>query len=216
MNIIIVDYEAGNVKSIANMLDFLGAKFKISDSAQEILNAKAIIFPGQGHFEQAVNNLKNKGLIEPIKQVISKNIPFLGICLGLQILFEESEEAPNVDGLGILKGRVKKFNFSRNASMQNVQYENEPQVNILSKIPQIGWNKITTTNTNSFLKDEYFYFVNSYYVEPADKNIIASTCDYGVQFCSSVQKDNLVAVQFHPEKSSEAGMDFFKRWISSL
>ena len=113
--------------------------------------------------------------------------------MGLQILFEKSEEAPNVEGLGIIKGEVKKFQ--------------------VEKIPQIGWNKIETTQNNNYLNSDYFYFVNSYYVVPEDKNIISSTTKYGIEFCSSIQRGNLCAVQFHPEKSSIAGVNFFKKWL---
>lgn len=192
--ITIIDYEAGNLKSVCNMLEFLECDFKISSDAKEIDNSEKIIFPGQGHFAQAMKNLERKNLIEPIKNAISNNTKFLGICLGLQVLFEKSEEAPEVDGLGIIKGEVKKFQQG--------------------KIPQIGWNKITTTQNNSYLADDYFYFVNSFYVEPEDKNVISSTCNYNIEFTSSIQYKNLTAVQFHPEKSSNAGVEFFKKWVS--
>ena len=176
------------------MLTFLGEEYIISSDKREIKNAQRIIFPGQGHFKQAIENLDQKMLIEPIKAAISNGVPFLGICLGLQILFEKSEEAPDFEGLSILKGEVKKFTSG--------------------KVPQIGWNKIKTTECNTCLQDDYFYFVNSYYVLPQDKSIISSTTDYKIEFCSSVQKDNLTAVQFHPEKSAAAGMNFFKLWIA--
>lgn len=177
------------------MLDFLGEKYQISSDAETIENAEKIIFPGQGHFEQAMKNLENKGLISPIKKAIENNTKFLGICLGLQILFEKSEEAPGIEGLGIIKGEVKKF--------------------IQGKIPQIGWNKIQTTKNNSYLEDDYFYFVNSYYVEPEDKNLISSGCNYNIDFAASIEHNNLSAVQFHPEKSSDAGINFFKKWLNS-
>ena len=196
MSIVIIDYDAGNLKSIANMLTYVGTDFKISSNVSDIKNAKKLIFPGQGHFSQAVKNLEQKGLIDIIKNQISEGKPFLGICLGLQILFEKSEEAPEEDGLGILKGCVKKFRDG--------------------KVPQIGWNRIKTTENNDFLTDDYFYFVNSYYVCPEDKNIISSTADYHIDFCSSIQKENLTAVQFHPEKSSQAGLLFFKSWIETV
>lgn len=190
---VIVDYEAGNLRSVANMLTFLNVPFEITSDKDKILNAKKIIFPGQGHFAQAMNNLERKGLIPVIKECCDNNIPFLGICIGLQILFEKSEEAPNVQGLGILKGEVKKFTQG--------------------KIPQIGWNKVVPTKNNSFIPDDYFYFVNSFYVVPEDETIISSYCDYNIKFCASVQKGNISAVQFHPEKSSNAGLTFFKNWV---
>jgi len=193
--ITIIDYEAGNLKSICNMLDFLNKEYIISSDPNEIKDAKKIIFPGQGHFAQAMKNLENKNLVEPIKKAIENNAKFLGVCLGLQVLFDSSEEAPGTNGLGIIKGEVKKFTQG--------------------KIPQIGWNKIQTTRNNSYLQDDYFYFVNSYYVVPEDKSVISSTCDYGINFCSSIEYKNLTAVQFHPEKSSDAGIKFFKKWIDS-
>lgn len=191
--ITIIDYEAGNLKSICNMLDSLGEKYIISSNPEEIANAERIIFPGQGHFAQAMKNLNRKGLIEPIKTAIQNNAKFLGICLGLQVLFEKSEEAPGIVGLGIIKGEVKKFTQG--------------------KIPQIGWNKIKTTQNNSYLEDDYFYFVNSYYVIPEDKNVISSICNYNIDFTASIEYKNLTAVQFHPEKSSNAGINFFKKWL---
>jgi glutamine amidotransferase len=193
--ITIIDYEAGNLKSICNMLDFLNEKYIISSDPKEIESAKSLIFPGQGHFTQAMKNLEDKNLITPIKKAIENNAKFLGICLGLQVLFEKSEESSDVDGLGIIKGEVKKFTQG--------------------KIPQIGWNKIKTTKNNSYLEGDYFYFVNSYYVVPEDENVISSTCDYGIEFCASIEYKNLTAVQFHPEKSSDAGVNFFKKWLAN-
>ena len=192
--IVIIDYGAGNVKSLGNMLEFLGYAYEITDDREKILKAKKIIFPGQGHFEQAMKKLNDKNLPCTIRQAINNGADFLGICLGLQVLFEKSEEAPNVEGLGIFKGEVKKFQTG--------------------KTPQIGWNEIKTTKANTYLDDDYFYFVNSYYVVPEDKNIISSITNYHIDFCSSIQKDNVCAVQFHPEKSSEAGIKFFKKWLT--
>lgn len=193
--ITIIDYEAGNLKSICNMLDFLNEEYRISSDPLEIENSKRIIFPGQGHFAQAMENLQRKNLVTPIKNAIKNNAQFLGICLGLQVLFEKSEEAPGVEGLGIIKGEVKKFTQG--------------------KIPQIGWNKISTTENNSYLEEDYFYFVNSYYVIPKEAEVVASTCNYGIEFVSSIQHKNLTAVQFHPEKSSEAGIKFFQKWVKA-
>ena len=189
-----IDYGAGNVKSLGNMLEFLGAQYEITGDKNKILAAEKIIFPGQGHFEQALKKLEEHNMPDVIKEAISKGADFLGICLGLQVLFEKSEEAPGIEGLGIFKGEVKKFQKG--------------------KTPQIGWNNISVTPANTYLEDDYFYFVNSYYVVPEDKNIISSITNYHIDFCSSVQKDNICAVQFHPEKSSDAGIRFFKKWLN--
>lgn len=177
------------------MLDFLGEKYVISSNPQEIESAEKIIFPGQGHFAQAMKNLEAKNLTSAIKNAIENNAKFLGICLGLQVLFEKSEEAPGVSGLGIIKGEVKKFEKG--------------------KIPQIGWNQIKTTSNNSYLEDDYFYFVNSYYVVPEDENVISSVCSYNIDFAASIEYKNLTAIQFHPEKSSDAGVKFFKKWLAN-
>ncbi len=190
---VIVDYESGNLRSVANMLTFLNVDYEITSDRNKILNANRIIFPGQGHFAQAMGNLNKKELIPVIKECCEKQIPFLGICIGLQILFEKSEEAPGTDGLGIIKGEVKRFTKG--------------------KIPQVGWTKLTTTQNNKYVPDDFFYFVNSYYVQPADESIISSTYNYHGTFCASIQKDNITAVQFHPEKSAEAGLKFFKSWL---
>ena len=192
--VVIIDYGAGNVKSLGNMLEFLGAQYEITGDKNKILAAKKIIFPGQGHFEQALKKLEEHNMPDVIKEAIYKGADFLGICLGLQVLFEKSEEAPGIEGLGIFKGEVKKFQKG--------------------KTPQIGWNNISVTPANTYLEDDYFYFVNSYYVVPEDKNIISSITNYHIDFCSSVQKDNICAVQFHPEKSSDAGIRFFKKWLN--
>lgn len=189
----IIDYGAGNVRSLGNMLTFLDMPYVITDDKTVIKSADRIIFPGQGHFAQAISKLKSKDMISFIQDIVSDGKTFLGICLGLQVLFEKSEEAPGVEGLSIFKGEVKKFK--------------------IGKTPQIGWNKIQTTKNNSYLSDDYFYFVNSYYVCPENKDIISSSADYNIDFCASVEYKNITAVQFHPEKSSNAGIEFFKNWL---
>ena len=194
--IVITDYKAGNIKSITNILDTFGEKYIVSADKNDILSADAIIFPGQGHFGQAVEKLSQLDLINTLKEAAcNKKIKFLGICLGLQILFEKSEEAENTNGLGIFKGKVVKFKGC--------------------KIPQIGWNNIITTHNNSYLPQDYFYFVNSYYTIPEDSQIISSYAEYGgIKFCASIEHENITAVQFHPEKSSNAGRKFFENWLS--
>ena len=177
------------------MLDSLCLDYCVSDKKDEILKAKQLIFPGQGHFGQAMKNLSSKGLNKLIPEMIENGAKFLGICIGLQILFEKSEEAPEEQGLGVIKGEALRYKKG--------------------KIPQIGWNKIKTTKNNLYLSDDYYYFVNSYYVRPEKEDFISSVCDYeGVEFCSSVNYKNLTAVQFHPEKSAEAGRLFFEKWAA--
>lgn len=193
LKVAIIDYEAGNVQSIANTLSYLNISHIITPDKNEIKSADKIIFPGQGHFEQAMRKLKSKDMVHFIQDLTVNNKDFLGICLGLQVLFEKSEEAPNVEGLKIFEGEVLKFREG--------------------KTPQIGWAEIKTTKNNTLLNDEYFYFVNSYYVKPKDENIISSYGKYFIDYCASVEKNNVVAVQFHPEKSSTAGMNFFKNWL---
>ena len=193
--IAIIDYGAGDVKSIKNILLQLGAEPVLTSDPEVLINADKIIFPGQGHFAQCMEQLQEKGLDVVIKDVISQGKHFLGICLGLQVLFEESEEAEGVQGLSIFKGKVKKFTQGN--------------------IPQVGWNRIEVSQADSALSNDYFYFVNSYYVVPDDEKIISSKTEYYIDFCSSVKHKNVSAVQFHPEKSADAGINFFKKWLEA-
>jgi len=192
-NVAIIDYGAGNVKSLGNMLTFLDVPYEITSDKAKIKNADRIIFPGQGHFAQAMEKLEKNDMTAFVQDIVAGGKIFLGICLGLQVLFEKSEEAPGIQGLSIFRGDVKKFK--------------------MGKTPQIGWNKIKTTQNNNFLTDDYFYFVNSYYVCPENKDIVSSYANYHTDFCASVEYKNITAVQFHPEKSSNAGINFFKKWI---
>lgn len=195
--IAIIDYGAGNLKSVKNALDSLEIDSTITDNPKKIMNADKLILPGDGSFGFLMDSLKKKKLIGPIKNFIKSGKPFLGICLGLQALFEESEESPGVKGLCVLKGKVIKFQKG--------------------KIPQIGWNKIKTTKKISFEKNffekGYVYFVNSYYAVPKDKTIIASLADYGVKFPSLIRCKNITAMQFHPERSGKFGIELLKRWL---
>ena len=191
--IAIIDYGAGNVKSIKNILLQLGAEPILTNDPEVLIGADKIIFPGQGHFAQCMEQLQQTGLDVVIKKVIAEGKHFLGICLGLQVLFDKSEEAEGVRGLSIFSGEVKKFTQGN--------------------IPQVGWNKISVVQNNSALTNDYFYCVNSYYVVPDDEKIISSKTEYHIDFCSSVKSGNVSAVQFHPEKSADAGISFFKKLL---
>jgi len=195
--IVIIDYGVGNLASVKNALDKLGAKSVISNDAEIIKKSTALILPGVGAAGQGMRNLKKQGLDKVITQEINKGKPFLGICLGMQLLFENSEEG-NVKCLGILEGSVKKFKVER-------------------KIPQIGWNQIDIKKSSEFFKDindkDYFYFVNSFYCLPKDKEVTAGITTYGETFSSIVQKDNIIGVQFHPERSGKAGFQLLENFV---
>ena len=188
--IAIVDYGAGNLMSIKNALDFIKVKSKITDKAEEIIKADKVILPGVGNFGNVMSNLEDRKLTKTIKRFIESRKPFLGICIGLQILFEESEESPGIKGLCILKGKVVKFKKG--------------------KIPQIGWNFVKSKD--KLLKDGYYYFVNSFYVTPKDKSVILAETDYFTKFTSAIKKENIIAMQFHPEKSGSIGLKFLTKW----
>jgi len=189
----VLDYGGGNLKSIVNRLEAFGVGYTVTDKAEDIARADKIIFPGQGHFGQVMQALTFKGLAEPLISRIKQGVQFLGICVGLQVLFDSSEEAPDVLGLGLLKGKIVRFTQG--------------------KIPQIGWNKIKTTSANTFLQEDYFYFVNSYYAVCEDSSVVSATAEYHIPFTAAVQTDNIAATQFHPEKSGQAGYDALARWV---
>lgn len=189
----VLDYGGGNLKSVVNLLESFGVPFVLTDKAEKIEQADKLLFPGQGHFGQVMESLNQKGLVAPLKTVIEKGVPFFGICVGLQVLFDSSEEAPTAQGLGIFKGKGVRFQTG--------------------KVPQIGWNKIQTTAANTFLSDDFYYFVNSYHVVPADSSIVSAVADYHVPFTAAVQYKNITATQFHPEKSGQVGRDTLKRWV---
>lgn len=195
--IVIIDYGIGNLASVKNALDKLGAKNVISSDPEIIKMAKALILPGVGAAGQGMRNLKKQGLDKIIIDEINKGKPFLGICLGMQLLFEKSEEG-DVKCLGIIEGSVKKFKIER-------------------KVPQIGWNQIDIMKDSPFFKDindkDYFYFVNSFYCLPKDKEVVAGITTYGETFSSIVQKDNVIGVQFHPERSGKAGFQLLENFV---
>ena len=221
--IAIIDYGMGNLRSVQKGFEKVGYEAVVTNNPQEILFADGVVLPGVGAFKDCMRNLKEGGLIDTIHKVIDDGKPFLGICLGLQLLFTESEEFGIHKGLDIIKGRVVKFSFKT---------PNSTPRTLNLKIPHMGWNNIkkrgqgvkgtrdlnpqTLEPSNPFFKDipdnSYFYFVHSYYVIPEDGNVIASTTDYGIGFVSSIWRDNIFAVQFHPEKSQELGLRMLKNF----
>ena len=195
----IIDYDAGNIKSVEKALLHLGEEVMITRDREKILNSDKVILPGVGAFGDAMEKLRSYGLDKVIYEVVEKKIPFLGICLGLQLLFEKSDETPGVEGLGILKGKI-------------LRIPDKPGF----KIPHIGWNSLELTNNGRLFKgieeQSYVYFVHSYYLKAEDEAIVAASTEYSTHIHASVEKDNVFACQFHPEKSSELGLKILKNF----
>ena len=198
--IAIIDYDAGNIKSVEKALQKLGAEVIITKDAEVILSADKVILPGVGAFGDAMSNLKKYGLVEVIQKVVEKGTPFLGICLGLQLLFERSDETPGVEGLGILKGEILRI----------------PESGDL-KIPHMGWNSLHLQNNGRLYKgleeNSYVYFVHSYYLKAEEEEIVKATTEYSVNIHASVEKGNVFACQFHPEKSSDVGLKILQNFV---
>ena len=209
--IVIVDYGMGNLKSVENSALFLGKRVKISGSPAIIKKAERIIFPGVGHFGRAVGELKKRGLFNLLKQRIDEGIPFLGICLGMHLLMEKSQEAVGVKGLGAIKGEVKKFTTKKLI----VPHMGWNQVKIQrSEVRRQTSDKIKNKNLFKGVKDNgYFYFAHSYYCSIREKGVVLSTTNYGFDFASSLHKENIWGVQFHPEKSQKLGLKVFNNFL---
>ena len=196
----IIDYDAGNIKSVEKALQRLGQEVMITRDPEEILNADKVILPGVGAFGDAMVNLRKYHLDQVIYQVVERSIPFLGICLGLQLLFEKSDETKGVAGLGILKGEICRIPDGENL-----------------KIPHMGWNSLHLQNNGRLFRgikeDAYVYFVHSYYLKAEEEEIVKATAEYGTHIHASVEQGNVFACQFHPEKSSDVGLQILKNFV---
>lgn len=199
VDVVVVDSGSGNLRSVERALAAAGAHPQLTSDPERIAKAGLVVVPGQGAFGDCVKTLRKRGLDQAILEHIQNGYPYFGICLGLQILFEDSEESPDHKGLGVLSGHVKRF---------------APEV---GKVPHMGWNSVTSARSLPLLADipenTYFYFTHSYYAVPKSDEVVALRCDYGGSFVAAVQEDNVFACQFHPEKSQAAGLKLLQNFI---
>ncbi len=199
--IAIIDYDAGNIKSVEKALQALSQEVIVTRDKEKILQAEKVILPGVGAFGDSMAKLREYDLVDVIHEVVDKKTPFLGICLGLQLLFERSDECDGVEGLGILKGEIFRI-------------PDKPGL----KIPHIGWNSLTFPNEGKLFQgipeESYVYFVHSYYLKATDPIIVTAVTEYGTEIHASVEKDNVFACQFHPEKSSEVGLQILRNFVN--
>lgn len=198
--IAIIDYDAGNIKSVEKAIQYLGEEVVVTRDQETILGADGVILPGVGAFGDAMARLHEYGLVEVIHECVARKIPFMGICLGLQLLFERSEESPGVEGLGVLEGEIVRLPADSGL-----------------KIPHIGWNNLKFPRKGKLFEgipeDSYVYFVHSYYLKAKDPEIVTATTEYGATVHASVEKDNVFACQYHPEKSSNVGLKMLENFI---
>ena len=196
----IIDYDAGNIKSVEKALKALGYEAVLTRDRETLLQADHVILPGVGAFGDAMEKLHSYGLVDVIHEIVEQKIPFLGICLGLQLMFESSEETPGVKGLSLLEGEIVRI----------------PETGDL-KIPHIGWNSLKYPNPGRLFQgineDVYVYFVHSYYLKAQEREIVKATTEYGTLIDASVEKDNVFGCQFHPEKSSDVGMKILQNFL---
>jgi glutamine amidotransferase len=201
--LVIVDYGVGNLRSAQKAFEHLGQPALVTSDAERIASAPAVVLPGQGAFGTCMENLTAAGLVEPVVAAAKSGRPFLGICVGMQLLFDESEESPGVRGLGIFGGKV-------------VRFPRRPDL----KVPHMGWNRLRIAKRVPTLADvadgDYVYFVHSFHPEPADRDVVATTTDYGIEFVSSVGRDNVYAGVFHPEKSQQVGLKLLGGFVKTI
>lgn len=202
--IAIIDYGVGNLRSVEKAFQFIGADAVVSSDIEFVLNADAVVLPGVGAFSDAMDSLRKAGMVEIVKKVIASNKPFLGICLGMQLLFDYSEEGgERVEGLGIFKGSIKQLPHNMNL-----------------KVPHMGWNYLNINGEQKLFgdldKNPYVYFVHSFYLTADDRKLVAATTNYGMEFDVAIAKGNVFATQFHPEKSGEVGLAILKNFINMI
>ena len=200
--IAIIDYGAGNLQSVRKALDFIGCEARVTDRPEDLETAEAAVLPGVGAFGDAMASLESRGLVDPVRAFIRQGKPFLGICLGLQLLFDSSEESPGVKGLSVLPGKILRIPDGEGL-----------------KVPHIGWNSLSFPNGRGRLfaglsQEPYVYFVHSYYLKAEDPQIVAATTEYGVTIHASVERGNLFACQFHPEKSGAEGLQILQNFAA--
>ncbi|MGB9934498.1 MULTISPECIES: imidazole glycerol phosphate synthase subunit HisH [Thermodesulfovibrio] len=201
--IALVDYGMGNIRSVSKAIEAVGGEVSITQSPEEIRKAKAIVLPGVGAFRDCMSNLTELGLLETVREEILKGKPYLGICLGMQILFTESEEFGMCKGLDLIKGKVTRFKLPQDY-----------------KIPHMGWNTVIFKKKSKLLSEisnnSYFYFVHSYYVVPEESNFVGGVTEYGIEFTSMIIYENIFATQFHPEKSQKMGLKLLSNFIQFI
>jgi glutamine amidotransferase len=199
LKVAVVDYDAGNTLSVTRALEKVGAKADLTPDPERVLAADAIVLPGVGAFGDCMRKLRERGMDEACRDAFHSGKPFLGLCVALQVIFEASEESPGVAGLGLMPGRVVRFAGDG------------------LKVPHIGWNELSLVRDHPVLDGldgEAFYFVHSYFPEPGETRDLIGETEYGARFCSAAGRENLVAVQFHPEKSSGAGLNLYENFLS--
>jgi glutamine amidotransferase len=198
LSVAVIDYDAGNTLSVTRALEKVGAKVDLTPDPERVARADAVVLPGVGAFGDCVRKLEERGMDRACREAIAGGKPFLGVCVGLQVLFEGSEESPGIEGLGVLPGTVVRF-----------------EVGDL-KVPHMGWNQFDVAREHPLfegLDGEAFYFVHSYYPDPAERGDVLGTAEYGARFCAAAGRENLAAVQFHPEKSSRAGLKLYENFL---
>lgn len=197
----IIDYEMGNLRSVQKAFEHLGHDACFIDQPEQIESAEKLVLPGVGAFKDAMDLLNNRKLSGAIKAAVARKTPLLGICLGLQLLFDQSDEGGTHSGLGIVSGQVKRFDLPSEF-----------------KVPHMGWNQVTVTASDpvfaSVEQNDWFYFVHSHYAEPAQSSVVTLTAEYGIPFCAALRQDNVFACQFHPEKSQTAGLGILERFVA--